>query len=83
MASLECVVRDISGDHKATLGELLKRYPDMVPSPLNVALEKLWGFASEYGRHVREGRNPEFTEAQLVVGVSAAVIAYLIGNKDV
>lgn len=83
MAALECVVRDVTGDHKATLGELLKRYPDMVPAPLNQSIEKLWGFASEYGRHIREGRNPEFFEAQLVVGVCAAAVTYLIGKKNV
>ena len=83
VAALECVARDVTGDHKATLGEILKRHPDMVPPPLNLALEKLWGFASEYGRHVREGRNPEFAEAQLVVGTCAAAVTYLIGKKNV
>lgn len=83
MAALECVVRDVANDHKATLGELLKRYPDMIPAPLNQSIEKLWGFASEYGRHIREGRNPEFSEAQLVVGVCAAAVTYLIGKKNV
>lgn len=83
MAALECVVRDVVGDHKATLGELLKRYPDLIPAPLNQSLEKLWGFASEYGRHIREGREPEFAEAQLVVGVCAAAVTYLIGKKNV
>jgi len=83
MAALECVVRAVANDHKATLGELLKRYPDMIPAPLNQSIEKLWGFASEYGRHIREGRNPEFSEAQLVVGVCAAAVTYLIGKKNV
>ena len=83
MASLECVVRDVTGNPKKTLGELLKLYPNLVPTPLNQSIEKLWGFASEYGRHVREGRNPEFTEAQLVVGVCAAAVTYLISKKNV
>lgn len=80
MTALECVFRDVSGDNKATLGELLKRYPDMVPAPLDKSIEKLWGFASEYGRHMREGRDPEFSEAQLVVGICAALITYLISK---
>ena len=83
MAALECVARDVTGNHKATLGEILKRHPEMVPPPLTLALEKSWGFASEYGRHVREGRNPDFAEAQLVVGICAAAVTYLIGNKNV
>jgi len=83
MAALECVARDVVGDHKATLGELLKRHPNLIPAPLNQSVEKLWGFASEYGRHIREGREPEFAEAQLVVGVCAAAVTYLIGKKNV
>jgi len=83
MAALECVARDVADDHKATLGELLKRHPDLIPPPLNQSIEKLWGFASEYGRHIREGREPEFSEAQLVVGVCAAAVTYLIGKKNV
>lgn len=82
MAALECVVRDVAGDPKATLGELLKRHPNLVPPPLNQAIEKMWGFASEYGRHVREGRDPEFSEAQLVVGTCAAAVTYLSGKNS-
>jgi hypothetical protein len=77
LAALECVMREASGDRKATLGTLLSRYEGMVPSPLDQAVEKLWGFASEQGRHVREGRNPEPEDAELTVHVAAAVITYL------
>lgn len=83
MASLECVAREVTGDKKGTLGELIKRNPGMIPAPLDQSIEKLWGFASEYGRHIREGRNPEFKEAQLVVGVCSAAITYLLAKKDV
>lgn len=82
MAALECVFRDVAGDPKATLGELLKKHPKMIPSPLDQSLDKLWGYASEYGRHIREDREPEFSEAQLVVGVCSAVVTYLV-SKDI
>lgn len=82
MASLECVFRDVVGNSKATLGELLKKYPNMIPPPLDQSLDKLWGYASEFGRHIREDREPEFSEAQLVVGVCAAVVTYLV-HKDI
>jgi hypothetical protein len=77
LAALECVVRDVSGDEKATLGTILARNPTLVPSPLNQALEKMWGFASEQGRHLREGREPSYEEAELTVQVAAAVSRYL------
>ncbi len=81
MAALECVAREISGSPKATLGEILRSKPPLVQEPLNTALRKLWGYSSEMGRHVREGRLPSYEEAQLVAEVAAAMTAYL-GRKQ-
>lgn len=78
MAGLECVAREVSGNKQATLGEILKTKPDLLPPPLDKGIEKLWGYASEQGRHLREGRVPSFDEAELVVGVAAAVATYLV-----
>jgi hypothetical protein len=77
MAALECVARDATGDPKATLGDILKRYPDLIPKPLDTAVEKAWGYASEMGRHIREGREPERKEVELIVGLAATVATYL------
>lgn len=77
VAALECVVRDVTGEQKPTLGELLKRNPDLLPPPLGQCVEKAWGYASERGRHVREGREPEIEDAELVVGIAASVTHYL------
>lgn len=77
IAALECVMREVCGDRKATLGALLSQHKGMIPAPLDQAVEKIWGFASEHGRHVREGRKPEMEEAQLAVHVAAAVAVYL------
>lgn len=84
MAALECVVRDVTGKPKLTLGELTKRHKDLFPPPVDVAVEKLWGFASENARHVREGLEPTREEAMLVVGLAATLANYLIHKmKDV
>lgn len=80
LACLECVCREVSGDKKATLGELIKRNPGIIPKPLDIAIEKLWGYSSEKGRHLREGLSPEFLEAELIVEISAAISVYL-GKK--
>lgn len=77
LAALECVMRDVCGDPKSTLGTLLFRYKGTIPSPLDQAIEKIWGFASEQGRHVREGRYPSLEEAELAVDVAAAAATYL------
>ncbi len=78
MAALECVARDVTGEQNLTLGEWLKKNPQAVPAPLNSAVEKLWGYASEYGRHVREGRPATYEEAEMVVAVAGAVAVYLM-----
>ena len=77
MAAVECVARQASGDPKATLGEILKRYPSLVSQPIDAALKKVWGYASEIGRHLREGRAPSYDEAELMVMTSAAAASYL------
>jgi hypothetical protein len=78
MAALECVAREICGDRKATLGDILKKFAGLIPKPLDQGVEKAWGFASEMGRHLREGREPTFEEAELIVGLCASVSVYLL-----
>jgi len=75
--ALECVAREATGDPKLTLGEILKRHPDLLPKPLDDALSKVWGYASEQARHVKEGREITREEAQLVVGLAAVASTYL------
>ena len=76
-AALECVAREVTGDAKLTLGHILKRYPDLLPPPLNDAAAKLWGYASVQGRHAKESRTLEWAEAQMVVGICAVLCSYL------
>lgn len=77
IAALECVCRKISGDEKDTLGDVIKKHPNLVPPPLNEAISKIWGFSSEQGRHLREGRPPKIDEAELLVHLSASICLYL------
>lgn len=79
MAALECVAREIDGSSD-TLGQIIGRLT--LPPPLDGALHKLWGFASEQGRHIQEGRDPAFEEAELVVTVASAVSIYLLRNQE-
>ena len=74
MASLECLAREISGSQK-TLGAFIKDLN--LPSPVDGAVEKMWGFASNQGRHVKEGKTPKFAEAMLTVHFCSALIVYL------
>jgi len=76
MAALECVARNVTGEPNKMFGQIATKLT--LPRPLDTALEKLWGFASEQGRHLREGRQPRFEEAELVVTVASAVSVYLL-----
>lgn len=80
LACLECVTREFTGDLNSTIGALIKKFPGVIPSPLDQAVTKIWGFSSEQGRHLREGQEPEYLEVELVVEVSAAISTYL-GQK--
>ena len=64
------------GNLARTLGQII---PELkLPKPLDSALEKLWGYTSEQGRHLREGRTPQFAEAELVITLASAVTVYLV-----
>jgi hypothetical protein len=41
MGCLECVACDAAGDKKATLGDILKKYPGLLPRPLDKAIEQM------------------------------------------
>ena len=82
MAALECVARDIAGDSGATLGKILNDHPDLLPKPLDKAVEKAWGYASARGRHLREGDSPAYEDAELIVSISGAVCSYLIRKME-
>ena len=75
-AALECVARETVGS-KDTLGALIKSHPEIVPAPINEVVSKLFGFASEKGRHLKEGNVPTFEEAELVVHLASSLCTYL------
>jgi len=83
MAALECVARVVSGDERATLGEIMQRHAVElgIPRPLDGAIERMWGYASEVARHLREGREPTREEAEFVLSISASVVAYLLQRR--
>jgi hypothetical protein len=78
MGALECVARDVTSDPKATLGDIPKRHPGLLPKPLDKVVSQVWGYSSEVARHVREGQEITRHEAELLVGLSATVSTYLL-----
>lgn len=81
MAALECLSRDVSNS-KDTLGKLIKNSPDLFPKPLDNAIEKIWGYASNRGRHLIEDEPPTHEEAELIVGLACVLATYLDKKFD-
>lgn len=77
LAALECAARHVSG-RTETLGALVERDPSLFPAPLDQAVKKLFGFASEMGRHLQEGRAPSYEDAELTVALAAALTTHLV-----
>lgn len=75
IAALECTARDVTGQPTLTLGRLVSRLA--LTPPLDIAVEKLWGYASERARHIREGQAVSSEEAELVVSVACSVCTFL------
>ncbi|WP_082547614.1 hypothetical protein [Rhodanobacter sp. Soil772] len=75
MAALECVARDV-GESKDTLGTIVSRRRDLFPAPLDIVVEKAWGWSSNFGRHLQEGKSPSIEEAELLVGISGSLCRY-------
>ena len=80
IAAMECVARDVTGETGATFGKLIPKLD--LPKPLDAAVEKLWGFASERARHLREGVAADDLEAELVVSIACAVATFLVKRLD-
>lgn len=74
MAAVECVAQDVLGS-KQTLGQIVGGLN--LPKPLDEAVSKLYGFASQHGRHVSEQSRPTPEDAELLVQVSCAICTYL------
>lgn len=75
MAALEATARQVARQRNPTLGRLIPML--RLPAPLDQAVRNLWGYASEFGRHAREGQNVDPAEAELTVTVAGALCQFL------
>lgn len=75
MAALEATAREATGQSNPTLGKLVSLLD--LPAPLDQAVRKLWGFASDRARHIREEQVVGYAETELVVTVAGSLCAFL------
>ena len=80
MAALEATAREVTGQPNPTLGKLASELG--LPAPLDQAVHKLWGYASDRGRHIREGQAVDHAEAELIVSVAGALCAFLAQRRS-
>lgn len=80
MAALEATAREVTGQPKPTLGKLVPALE--LPAPLDQAVCKLWGFASEHGRHIRERQPVSLADAELIVSVSGTLCAFIAQRRS-
>ena len=76
MAALEATAHEVTGQVNPTLGRLVPQLD--LPRPLDQAVSKLWGYASERCRHIREQEDVDNSEAELTVSISGALCEFLI-----
>jgi hypothetical protein len=76
MGALEATAKAVSGDTKLEVGKITKT--GLFPKPLDTVVEKAWGYASDKGRHIREGPPPDRADVELVVSLAAALATYLV-----
>lgn len=76
MAALEATAREVAGQPNLTLGKLVPLLD--LPAPLDQAVHKLWGYASDRGRHIRELQDVDHSEAELIVAVAGSLCAFLV-----
>ncbi len=79
IAALEAYCRDELGDPNANVTTRIVELK--LPKPLDEALLKLWAYANDQARHMRDSNNPGNAEAELVVSVAAAAIVYISARK--
>ena len=78
LGALEATGRYIDGSERG-FSDLVDRLD--LPKPLDSALKKMWGFSSNYGRHVSVTKVPTPRDAALIVHLAAAFCAYLVDDN--
>lgn len=78
-AALETTACEVTGQPNHTLGKLKSKLN--LPKPLDQAVNQLWGYASQYGRHPRERQTVNLADAELIVTVAGALCAFIAQRR--
>jgi hypothetical protein len=78
LGALEAAARYVNGSEKG-FGDIVDQIG--IPKPLDIALSKMWGYSSNFGRHVSPTNVPSLNDATLVVHLASAFCRYLVENQ--
>ena len=83
MAVLEGMASAVTG-RKPQLGKIISDSSlQLLPKDFGIAIEKLWGFASERVRHFSKGSpTTDQAEAKLTFSIACATCIFLLKKKD-
>ncbi len=82
---MEAACRVITGNHAATLGEALKKIPDLHPA-LQKSFLALYGYTSDSGgiRHsLMEESKLTYADAKFMLSTCSASVSYLVVSAKV
>lgn len=77
MSAMECWCRDKFNAQSQTLGAIIQHHRSEFVRPIDEILDKLWGFASNHGRHVQTGGVASEEDAEFVLNTCSSLIVYL------
>ena len=72
--ALETTVPDVTGQPNPTSCKLVPHLG--LQAPQDQAVDKLWGYASDRGRHIREHQTVDHAEAELIVAAAGSACAF-------
>lgn len=88
MSAFECVARELTGEPRASMEEILRHHPHMLPRPVENAMNQLWTYVSRqalvWGRgekkawYFAEVAEPAREDAEMIVALAATMTTYLL-----
>lgn len=81
LGAMESFLGVLFNSQDSGFGAIMKKYKHMINPPLDTVIEKLWGYASNYGRHVTESKRPTLCETQFVLYTVSAIINFMEETK--
>lgn len=88
MKAFECVARELTGEPRASMEEVLRQHPNLLPRPVENAMIQLWVYSSRealiWGRgdkktwYFADSAEPAREDVEMIVALAATMTTYLL-----